>query len=111
MPVELHHLSRRKRVCKGTEVYPHPNPRFRFLDNLLLVIAVIGPLVNVPQMLKIYSLKSAMGVSLATFSLYAFFDIPWIAYGIVHKEKPIVIAYALWLVTNIVVIAGILAYS
>lgn len=111
MPVDIHHLHTRKRVCEKTEKYPHPHKGVRFLDNLLLVIAVIGPLVNVPQMFKIYTLKSAMGVSLLTFSLYAFFDIPWIAYGIVHKEKPIIIAYSLWLITNIVVIAGIIAYS
>ena len=111
MPVDLHHLHKRKIVCEKTEKYPHPHKGIRFLDNFLLVIAILGPLVNLPQILKIFTLKNATGVAVLTFIFYAIFDIPWIVYGAVHKEKPIIIAYSLWLVTNIVVIAGTLIYS
>ncbi|MFC1705113.1 PQ-loop domain-containing transporter [Nanoarchaeota archaeon] len=111
MPVDIQHMHKRKIVCEKTEKYPHPHKGVRFLDNLLLVIAIIGPLANLPQILRIFSLKNAMGVSVWTFSLYALFDFPWIAYGIVHKEKPIIIAYSLWLITNLIVITGALIYS
>ena len=87
---EIHHLHKRKRVHERLEEFPHPHPWVNFLDNLLLVIAVVGPLMNIPQVYKIFSLKNAAGVSTLSFSLFATFDIPWIIYGIVHKEKPIV---------------------
>ncbi len=110
----IHHMRKRKEeqnFRKDFEEFPHPHAGVRFLDNFLLVVAVIGPLVNFPQIFKIFTLKTAAGVSALTFSLFAFFDIPWIIYGWVHKEKPIIISYTLWLMTNMAVVAGTLIYS
>ncbi len=106
----LHHLHKRKRVHEKLEKYPHPNKGVRFLDNLLLVVAVIGPMANIPQIIKIFVLKSSAGVSTLTFTFFVIFNIPWIIYGIVHKEKPIVIAYLLWLITNLIVVVGTFIY-
>jgi uncharacterized protein with PQ loop repeat len=111
MPIEVHHLHKRKIVCEKKEKFPHPKKGIRILDNLLLAIAFIGPMVNLPQIIKIFSLKSAIGVSAWTFGLFAVFDIPWIIYGKVHKELPIMITYTLWLITNIIVVTGTLMYS
>ncbi|MBW2981031.1 hypothetical protein KY360_06465 [Candidatus Woesearchaeota archaeon] len=110
----IQHLRKRKELGKfqkNLEKFPHPHVKIRSLDNMLLVVAVIGPLVNLPQVIKIFSLKNATGVSAVTFSLFALFDIPWIVYGLVHKQKPIIISYTLWLITNLVVVVGTLVYS
>jgi len=110
----IQHMRKRKelgKLQKDLEKFPHPHVKIRALDNMLLVIAVIGPLVNLPQVIKIFSLKTAAGVSAITFSLFALFDIPWIAYGVVHKEKPIIISYTLWLITNLMVVVGTVVYS
>ena len=106
----IHHIHKRKRFHENLEAYPHPNKWIRFLDNLILFVAVVGPMANIPQIIKIFTLKSSAGVSALTFIIYAVFNIPWIIYGIVHKEKPIVIAYILWLITNLAVIAGTFIY-
>ncbi len=106
----VHHIHKRHRKHKKLEKFPHPNRWIAFLDGFLLAIAVIGPLSNIPQIAKIFYLKNSLGVSIVTFSLLALFNIPWIVYGIVHKEKPIVIAYILWLITNSIVVIGILIY-
>ena len=110
MTVDIHHLHKRKRVHKKLEKYPHSDPKIRFLDNLLLVIAVLGPLSMAPQIIKIFVSKTT-GVSILTFTFFALISIPWIIYGIVHKEKVIVIAYTLWLIASLIVIAGTLIYS
>ena len=106
-----HHLHKRKRVHEKLEKFPHPHKGIKFLDEFLLLIAAISPLSTVPQIIKIYSTKNAIGVSKLTFSFFAFFDIPWIIYGVVHKEKPIIIAYSLWLVANLTIVAGTLIYA
>lgn len=107
----IHHIHQRKRIHEKAEQYPHPNKWINFLDNILLAAAIIGPLMNFPQIYKIYSEQIASGLSLISWSLYAICDIPWIIYGIVHKEKPIITAYILWFLTNTTVIVGILLYS
>jgi len=106
-----HHIHKRKRQHQKLEAFPHPHPWIRFLDNLLLVIAIIGPLSTIPQIVKIYWYQNAIGVSKLTFSFYAFFDVPWIIYGIIHKEKPIVLAYSLWFLANMIIVIGTILYS
>jgi len=106
----IHHISRRKRVYKKLETYPHPNKWIKFLDGLLIVVAVIGPLMALPQVLQIYLFKNAVGVSALSFGLFAFFNIPWILYGFVHREKPIIIGYLFWFVINVVIVVGALIY-
>lgn len=106
-----HHINKRKRIHQKLEKFPHPHSRIKFLDNMLLVIASVSPFSTVPQILKIYTTQNVVGVSRLTFSLFAFFDIPWIIYGIVHKEKPITIAYSLWLIANLIIITGTFIYA
>jgi uncharacterized protein with PQ loop repeat len=107
----LHHISKRKRVSKKLETYPHPKFWVRLLDRVLLVVAIIGPLAMVPQLWNVYVLKAVAGVSVVSFLSWAIMDIPWILYGMVHKERPILIAYLLWFATNLAVAIGAIAYS
>lgn len=110
-PYHLHHLHQRKRVHHKLEPYPHPNPSIRFLDNLVLLVAVIGPVTNLPQIFKIFSEKNAAGISVFTWMLWIVMSIIWLIYGIVHKEKPIIISSTLWTIAEIVVIYATLLYS
>ena len=106
----IFHLHKRKRVHQKLEKYPHPDKFKRYLDKTLLAVAIIGPIMSLPQIIKIYTLKNAASISTISFSAFAFFNILWLTYGIVHKEKPIIIAYILWLISNIAIITGSLIY-
>jgi uncharacterized protein with PQ loop repeat len=105
-----HHIHLRKRTHQ-LATYPHPQQWVRFLDKFLLVVASVAPLFAIPQIWRILSTESAAGVSPITWGAYAFFNIPWIVYGIVHKERPIIIAYILWLIVNTTVLTLTLVYS
>jgi hypothetical protein len=82
----------------------------RFLDSCVLVVGVIGPLTTIPQILLIYTTHMAVGVSALSWFGPAVLDIPWILYGIAHREKAIVITYSLWLVMNTAVAVGAVLY-
>jgi uncharacterized protein with PQ loop repeat len=107
----LHHIHKRKRVHERLEPYPHENKWVKLLDDFLLAVAVIGPVMSIPQIWKIFSTRTAAGVSALSFGLFAAFNIPWIIYGAVHREKPIYIAYILWLISNTAVVVGTMLYS
>lgn len=107
----VHHIYKRKRVHKKLEEYPHPKKWVRWFDRFLLIFAVIGPLAAFPQVFKIYYLQSAGDLSLITWGLLSLGNIPWIIYGFVHKEKPIMVAYISWFIVNLAIIIGILIYS
>ena len=100
MTEALHHLSKRKRVHKKLEIYPSNRFWIRFLDKLLLVIAIIGPIMALPQLISVYSAKNAGTLVFSTWASWSFFNLIWLAYGIVHKEKPIIITYILWFIVN-----------
>lgn len=107
----LHHISKRKRIYQRFEEYPHSKKFVRFLDNLLVIVAIIGPLLALPQVLKIFLLKNATGVSLVSWSSWLVLGIMWLIYGFVHKEKPIIIAYILWTIMHSLVVIGVLLYG
>ena len=106
----IHHIHKRKRVHQQLQEYPHKDPWINFLDQFLIVIAILGPIASIPQIYKIFFYKSAAGISVISFGIFAIFNIPWIIYGVVHKEKPIVLAYILWLISNTLVVIGALMY-
>lgn len=111
-PSGIHHIHKRERAHKEKlKPYPSKNKWISLLDRLLIAVAVAGPLTTLPQIFKIFIEKTALGVSLVTWIMFMLIAIPWLVYGIVHKEKPIIIAYVLNLLVNTVVVVGILIYS
>jgi len=96
-----HHIYKRRRINKNL---------IKTFDKFLFIIAVLGPLMTLPQLIKIYTLKNAAGVSAISWGLYAVLDIPWIIYGFIHKEKLLVFSYFLWIITNTAVTIGAIIY-
>jgi hypothetical protein len=107
----LHHISKRKRVFKKLEEYPSKRFWIRFLDRILIIIAIIGPIMGIPQLWNVFVNHEVVGLSFASWSVWALFNLFWLAYGLVHKEKPIIITYILWFLVNASVAIGILLYS
>ncbi|MFA6462187.1 MAG: hypothetical protein WCV90_08050 [Candidatus Woesearchaeota archaeon] len=106
-----HHQHLRKRIHLQHQAYPHPSKGVRYLDRLIYCISIVGPFTTVPQIYDIYSQQNAVGVSLITWSLYALLGIPMLIYAMVHKVKPLIIMYSLWLVIYAFVLTGIVMYS
>ena len=75
------------------------------------VVAVIAPLTTLPQMYTIWIERSAAGISVLTWFLYTLFSIPLLVYGIVHKAKPLIVMYTLWIIVNLSVAIGALLYG
>lgn len=110
MTLGRHHQHLRRRLYKNLEPYPHPKFWTRLLDRLIFVVGFASPAFTLPQLYQIYVLHNAAGVSSLTWGAYAFFDIPWILYGLVHKEAPITFTYTLWLFANALVAIGALVF-
>ena len=66
-----------------------------YLDRVVLIVAVLIPLVELPQLIEIYVKQSAQNVSSFTWGAFVLFGIPWLIYGLVHREKPVIILYLL----------------
>lgn len=73
-------------------------------------ISIVGALFTLPQFLQIWIQKQAQGVSLLTWSAYTCLSGLWLLYGVVHKEKQIILAQALLLLLDLGVVVGMLLY-
>jgi len=106
----LHHLHKRKRVFLKKEQYPHPKKSVRYLDYAVYVVGFLCPILTLPQVIQIYSLRDAAGVSLITWGFYLIAAFIWLVYGVVHREKPIMISNALWIIFDALIVAGVIIY-
>lgn len=107
----FHHLHKRKRIYKKHEPMPAKTKFKRFLDKMIYVIAILGPAAVLPQLMKIWLGKVVDGVAIETWSIALVISFFWLAYGLVHKEKPIIIAQFLYIILHVSVISGIIMYS
>src|SRR5690349_16900912 len=74
------------------------------LDKIVLAVAICAPLVTIPQIYKLYRYRSAAGISTLSWYLYIVCAIPWLLYGIVHRDRRIITSTTLWLVFDIWVV-------
>ena len=104
---EIHLHKRKQKLAK----YPHPHRGIRFLDNLVLVISFLFPITALPQVWTVWVLQDAAGVSLLTWSLFFILSIPMLVYSCVHKVRPLITMYTLWLFVHASMIIGTLRYG
>jgi uncharacterized protein with PQ loop repeat len=107
----LHHFHKRERVNVKCEPHSHPKKWKKVMDKLIYVVAFIGPIMTLPQIIKIWGEKNAAGVSVASWATFSVLSIFWIIYGIMHEEKPIIISSTLWFILDACVVLGTLMYG
>ncbi len=107
----LHHYHIRKRIHQKHEVYPSPKKSIRFMDKAVYIVGIIGPLMTIPQLMKIWIEQNVSGISILSWGTYLFTALFWLVYGIIHKEKPLIFMYSLWVLVEIFVVIGIAIYA
>lgn len=83
---------------------------FTFLDKITFIAGIVGPLTVIPQIYEIFSTHQASGVSTTSWILISVVTLPWIFYGIAHKDKTIIASFILWEIVDILVVIGTIIY-
>lgn len=81
------------------------------VDKSMSAVAVIQPLMAAPQIYQIYTTQDASGVSLVTWLAFLLLGLVFLAYGIVHLIKPLIVTQILWFAVDLLVVVGIVLYS
>lgn len=85
--------------------------RRELFDKVMYVIGLFAPLMTVPQITKIWYSHDADGVSALSWAGYAFGSTFWFVYGLLHKEKPIIICNGVAAFLQFMVVIGTLMFS
>lgn len=81
------------------------------IDKLIYIGGILGPIMTLPQLFKIWLEKNATGVSMISWFAYAIGSAFWIWYGLTNKQKPVIFAYSIFLIIEIFIIIGTLIYG
>lgn len=81
----------------------------KLVDRLTFIVAIVEPLIAVPQAFTIFQHHTAAGISLSTWVGFCALDSIWVWYGIEHKERVVFIESALFLaVQSLIIIGGVM---
>lgn len=93
-----------------SQVHRQQSEEAKWIDRLADIAAVVYPLTGLPQLILILQTHQAAGVSLISWVAFGIFEVVFLAYGILHRLRPVIVTQALWLLINIGIIAAVIAY-
>jgi uncharacterized protein with PQ loop repeat len=65
----------------------------KVLDYIVIFLGILNVPATLPQVAEIWINKQAAGVSAISWTYYSLYSLVFVVYGVVHKEKPIVMTY------------------
>lgn len=80
------------------------------LDRLTYATGIALPLLTIPQAYTILIDKQVEGVSLLTWSFYLLASVLFAVFGIIHKEKLLIITYVPFVAVEALIVAGLIIY-
>ena len=75
------------------------------------MVAVLEPVITIPQAWAIFSRHSAASVSLSTWIGFEIASCIWLWYGIVHRERMIILYQGLFTIVQAAIIVGGVAFG
>ena len=107
----FHYVHKRKKSLVKEKVSKSQSKLRKVMDRLVYMAGIIGPVMTMPQVIKVWSEKNASGIAVETWGAYLFLSLIWLSYGILHKEKPLIIMYSAYFLINVMIVSGVLMYS
>ncbi|MFW6285970.1 MAG: hypothetical protein ACOC16_02255 [Nanoarchaeota archaeon] len=95
----MHHLHKKK-----------PGLFNNTIEKLAYIAGIASPIVTLPQLIQIWIFKDASGISLITWISYLLIVVIMTLYGIIHKEKPLIIMYGSLIMIDLLIIIGAIIY-
>jgi len=80
----------------------------RSLDRLTYVTGIMLPVLTIPQAYMVIMEKETSGVSLLTWSFYLFASLLFAVYGVIHRERLLMMTYFPFTIIEGAIVAGLL---
>lgn len=80
------------------------------LLSVVYFVSFVEPLTTIPQLYSIWINKLTAGVSILTWLGFLLAALVWLIYGLSQKDKALIISGSLWVITEGLIILGLLIY-
>ncbi len=85
--------------------YMQSNKTKHNVDILAYIVGIGGNIAVIPQIIKAWE-SDAPGLAILTWILFICIGFIWLAYAILHKQKPLIIAQIVGISCNMLVVGG-----
>jgi MtN3 and saliva related transmembrane protein len=75
------------------------------VDIMAYIVGVGGNIAVIPQIIKAWE-SDAPGLAVSTWILFTMIGFIWLAYAILHKQKPLIVAQIVSILCNLLVVIG-----
>lgn len=99
-----------KNIWYENKILKHATKWQKIMDKLIYVVALIWPILTIPQVWMVWVEKNSAWLSLFTWTAYVVSPTLWLIYGIVHKEKAIIFSNILWIIVDMAVLVWAIIY-
>lgn len=82
-----------------------------FFFYYMIAIGISAPVTTIPQLIQVWTERRVEGLSVVTWVSYAIFAGSWLVYGIINKQKPIIITQIFLLPMDLLIVLGILLFK
>lgn len=96
----LHHKVRRMHPSPAPEDDSWRAAWIRSIDIIVYPVGFLGIAAAFPQMVEIWVNHNAHGISVISWTMWAFFSLIWAAYGIAHRTHVTVVINIIWFFLN-----------
>jgi uncharacterized protein with PQ loop repeat len=83
----------------------HHKKSEKAVDSMAYIVGVVGNIAVVPQIIKAWQ-SDAPGLAVLTWALFIGVGLIWLAYAIIHKQKPLIVAQIVSISCNLAVVLG-----
>lgn len=92
---------------KVVKSFEHMTPFERFVT----IIGSLNPIASIPQVIRVWNLRSAEELSLFSWAFGLFGTIVWLIYGISRRSWPLIASGLLWLAVYVPIVIAIILYG
>jgi len=82
--------------------------QLRFIDKSAYFMGAITVIVNIPQLISVWTASSNEGVSLISWIGFSVGSLFWLIYGLLHKEKPIIVINGGLIIVQALIVIGLI---
>lgn len=76
-------------------------------DDGMYLVALVTPILTIPQLLTVWMQHQIGGVSQLTWGAYTAMSGVWLIYGLLQRQKPLILSQACLFVVDFAIVLGI----
>ncbi|HSW65670.1 MAG TPA: hypothetical protein VLI54_00840 [Bacillota bacterium] len=83
----------------------------RFINKAIIAVAATQPLGTIPQIVTVFQHRDGSSLSISSWAIYILFDFMWLWYGVVEKQKAVIVSAVMFTLMEGAVLLGALLYG